>query len=90
MGSKRTRFGTDLVLTIKDRITAPVYRGIPEQELVSWLGANGFTNVQRLTRYLKCRDIRRFLSRFYFEYGHRFSRVLYGDGYVQLKATKAP
>jgi hypothetical protein len=84
----RELFDKDLVLTIKDRITAPVYKEVSEDEIVSWLGNHGFANIERLTRFPKYKNIRRFLSPLYYRYDHKFSRILYGDGNVQLKAIK--
>lgn len=80
----------DLVLTIKDRITAPVYHEHSEEELVDWLNGHGFTGVERLSRYPRYRNIRRFLSPLYFQYGHPLARLLYGSGAIQLKAIKRP
>jgi len=82
-------FNKDLVLTIKDRITAPTYDEYAEKEIVDWLRDNGFIKITRLTRYPIITNIRRFLCPFYYKYDHRFSRILYGDGHIQIKATKA-
>ncbi len=79
----------DLVLTIQDRIQAPVYLENSEEELVSWLKAHGFTKIKRLRRYPKYRNVRRFLSPLYYEYDHPVARLFYGSGFVQLKAVKA-
>jgi len=81
-------FDEDLVLTIKDRIQAPIYQEISYADLVSWLKGNGFINIMRLTRYPRFRNVRRFLSPFYSEFDHDFSRFLYGDGNFQIRATK--
>ena len=81
-------FDQDLVLTIKDRITAPVYLEHSEEELVNWLTLQGFTGVERLSRYPNYRNIRRFLSPLYLHYDHPVEKLLYGSGLIQLKATK--
>ena len=36
-------FDRDLVLSIKDRITAPVYHEHSEEDLVDWMSGHGFT-----------------------------------------------
>src|SRR3990172_5044892 len=77
----------DLVLTIKDRIQAPVYHENSEEELVSWLQEHGFTHIERLKRYPKYRNIRRFLSPLYYQNDHPLARLFYGSGFVQLKAV---
>lgn len=81
-------FDEDLVLTIKDRVTAPLYHQSTEKELTEWLRNNGFSKIERLKRYPKQNNIRKFLNPFYFDYGHKFSRLLYGEGQPQLKAVK--
>jgi|TARA_B100000315_G_scaffold184421_1_gene173487 ubiquinone/menaquinone biosynthesis C-methylase UbiE len=78
----------DLILTIKDRIMAPSYEENSEEELVNWLNDNGFTEIERLTRYPMIKNIRKFLSPFYFKYDSEMARFLYGSGGVQLKAVK--
>ena len=83
-------FDRDLVLSIKDRIQAPVYLEHTEEELVDWFNNNGFQSVQRLSRYPQYRNVRRFLSPLYFRYDHPLARLLYGSGAVQLKGTKPP
>lgn len=81
-------FDKDLVLTIRDRIKAPVYHENSEEELVGWLKDHGFTQIQRLTRYPRYRNVRRFLSPLYYAYDHQLARLFYGSGFVQLKAVK--
>jgi len=81
-------FNNDLVLTIKDRITAPTYHEYSEKEISNWLRDNGFIKIKRLTRNPKISNIRRFLCPFYYNYNHKFSKLLYGDGHIQLKAVK--
>ena len=81
-------FDKDLILTIRDRIQTPIYHQIPETKLIDWLRNNGFSNIQRLSRYPKYKNIRRFLSPFYDKYDNKFSRFLYGDGNIQIKAIK--
>lgn len=78
----------DLVLTIQDRLQAPVYLENSEKELVDWLKANGFTKIERLTKYPRFKNVRRFLSPIYDQYKHPVSRFLYGSGQIQIKAIK--
>ena len=81
-------FNRDLVLTIKDRIMAPLYTQSTEKELVDWLRKHGFTKIQRISRYPKLHNIRRFLAPLYYQYDNRFSRLLYGEGEPQIIAVK--
>lgn len=82
-------FDKDLVLTIKDRIQAPVYYENTEEELVLWLKENGFEKIERITKYPHYKNVRRFLSPLYEQYDNKFSRIFYGSGQVQLKAVKS-
>ena len=81
-------FDEDLVLTIKDRVTAPAYHEHSEEELRTLLQECGFPNITRVTRYPELKNIRRFLSPLYEDYESKFARLLYGSGSVQLKAVK--
>lgn len=82
-------FDKDLVLTIKDRLQAPLYHEDSEEDLRGWLKKNGFKKVERLTKYPRYKNIRRFLSPLYEQYDNKFARLLYGSGQIQLKAIKA-
>jgi len=84
----RTLFDKDLVLTIKDRIAAPVYHEFSEEEIVEWLTKNGFPQVERLSRYPRYKNVRRFLSPLYNSYGHELSKMLFGSGQIGIKAIK--
>lgn len=78
----------DLVLTIKDRIAAPLYTQSTEKELRDWLRTHGFTKIERLSRYPRLQNIRRFLAPLYDDYENRYARLFFGEGEPQLKATK--
>jgi len=87
-GIIRDLFDKDLILTIKDRIQAPSYLEISEEKLKDWMAKNNFSEVIRLTRYPRYTNIRRFLSPLYYNSKNKYSALLYGDGIIQLKATK--
>ena len=78
----------DLVLTIKDRVTAPIYENTPMKEIVSWLESNEFTNIERLKRYPKIDNIRGLLSPLYYNHESQLSKILLGEGFIQIKAIK--
>src|SRR3989344_1991802 len=73
----------DLALSIKDRMTAPLSQDFTEKELRDLLKDEGFTKIERLTRYPNNKNIRRFLSPFYNRYDHKFSRFFYGHIYYK-------
>jgi|TARA_B100000953_G_scaffold194212_1_gene159976 ubiquinone/menaquinone biosynthesis C-methylase UbiE len=78
----------DLILTIKDRITPPIYQNTPMDEIVSWLENNGFTDIERLKRYPKINNVRGFLSPLYYNHESELSKILLGEGFLQIKASK--
>jgi ubiquinone/menaquinone biosynthesis C-methylase UbiE len=81
-------FDDDLVLTIKDRLTAPLYHGVEEKKIISVLKEQGFGGIKRLRRYPRISNIRRFFSPLYFDYENKFSKLMYGEGCIQIKAVK--
>lgn len=81
-------FNRDFALSIKDRFMAPISRDFTEKELRKFLKSLGFARIERLTRYPNQANIRRVLSPFYNKYDHKFSRIFYGEGNMQLKAVK--
>jgi SAM-dependent methyltransferase len=84
----RAMFDADLVLTIKDRIQAPVYEAITEAEVVRIMSEHGFINFARPVSYIKYDNVRRFLAPFYYDYANKISKMLYGEGYLQIRAEK--
>jgi hypothetical protein len=58
-------FDEDMVLTIKDRIQAPVYHENSEEELREMLKNNGVKEIRRLTRYPFLTNLRRYLAPMY-------------------------
>ena len=78
----------DLVLTVKDRITAPLYTQSTEKELRSWLSTHGFSHIRRVSRYPRFRNVRRFLAPLYYHYDNPYARFFYGDGEPQIIAIK--
>jgi ubiquinone/menaquinone biosynthesis C-methylase UbiE len=81
-------FDQDLVLTIKDRIAAPLYLEHSEEELTKAFNSFGCSKVTRLTRYPKLSNLRRILSPLYEQYDNPFAKLFYGDGAPQLKAIR--
>jgi len=81
-------FDDDLVLTIHDRILAPVYHETSEEELTRFLKNRGVKEITRLSRYPRYKNMRRFLSPMYNDYKSEFSQLFYGDGAVQIKVIK--
>lgn len=81
-------FDKDLILSIKDRITAPVYTESSQEEITDWLKGNGFVNIKRLSRYPRYENVRRFVSPLYLHHDHELARMMYGSGTMQFLARK--
>ena len=79
----------DLILTLKDRITAPIYLETSFEKIKNRLMENKFETIERLTKYPKLNNIRRFLSPLYENYDSSFSKILFNEGFLQIKATKS-
>lgn len=79
----------DLILTLKDRITAPIYLETSFEKIKNRLLENKFETIERLTKYPKLNNIRRFLSPLYENYDSSFSKILFNEGFLQIKATKS-
>jgi len=84
----QTLFDDDLVLTIKDRITAPAYHEHDPEEIFEALKNYGFSQITRLTRYPEYKNFRRFLSPLYKDFDSEYAKLLYGSGSIQIKAIK--
>jgi len=81
-------FDKDLLLTIKDRILAPKYKTYQEKNLRKLLRLIGFKNIYRIKKEVKYNNIRKFVAPLYHHYDNEISRILYGDGIIQLVVQK--
>ena len=81
-------FDKDLLLSIKDRILAPKYKTYQEKDLRNQLKLIGFKNIYRIKKKVKFNNIRKFVAPLYHHYDNEISRMLYGDGIIQLVVQK--
>ncbi len=81
-------FDKDLLLTMADRFTAPKYKTYDEKELRKHLKKLGFKKIYRIKKEVKFKNIRRFLVPLYYHYDHEVSRMLYGNGIIQIVIEK--
>ena len=81
-------FDKDLLLSLKDRILAPKYKTYQEKDLRNQLRLIGFKNIYRIKKDVKFTNIRRFVAPLYHHYDNEISRILYGDGIIQLIVQK--
>ncbi len=81
-------FDQDLILTLKDRITAPIYLETPFDDIKNWLLEHNFSNIERLSIYPKFDNVRKFLSPMYENFNSEYSKILFNEGFLQIKTTK--
>ena len=82
-------FDEDLVVSIKDRLQAPIYTRHSTEEVKGWYKEAGFKTVERITRYpTGCYNIRRFMNPVYDNWDHPISKFLNGDGFIQVIGRK--
>ena len=81
-------FDKDLLLTMQDLILAPKYKTYNEKKLKKLLYRIGFKNIYRIKKKVKYENIRRLLSPLYYNYDNEISKVLYGEGNINLVMTK--
>ncbi len=77
----------DLILTIKDRIQND-YIETPYEDLLKWFKDKGYTNIKRISRKPEYTNVRKYLAKCYYEYDSPYSKLLYGDGCIQIIAKK--
>lgn len=78
----------DFVLTLKDRICAPLYKTYTEDEFLQLLNETGFTSQYRVSKKPHYFNIRAMFAELYKDYDHPLAKLLYGDGLLQIVATK--
>ena len=81
-------FDYDIILTIKDRIQSPLYKQIKYEDVLKLLKIHNFYQIKRLARLPQYTNFRKFLSPFYKNYNHFFSKFLYGEGIPQILCKK--
>jgi hypothetical protein len=84
-------FGTDFCVFLQNFVQAPSWLSnecTPEvvEELYK---ANGFTEIKRLGGYVNRTDIRKYFSALHNDRDYWFSKIMYGQGYVQYIGKKA-
>lgn len=87
----KSLFNSDLLCTFKDRIQAPTYSNFDfsNEQIKTWFVEQGYTNIVRLTRYVKgFENVRKYLSPLYYHYDNPLSKLFFGEGYIQMIGVK--
>ena len=64
------------------------YKTYKETYLRNLLKSIGFKNIYRIKKEVKFNNIRKFVAPLYHHYDNEISRMLYGDGIIQLVVQK--
>ena len=81
-------FDLDLCISLQNLIQVPVRLSIEEEFIQKLFDENKIKNVKRLRRFVKRRNIRKFLSPLHYEIDHPISKILFGTGIVELLGKK--
>lgn len=78
----------DLILSLKDRIEAPVYHQYDLNEIKSILKRVGFRKFKRVFTYPKYKNLRNIISYYFNKPENKISRLILGSGLINLIITK--
>ncbi|MBI3434483.1 MAG: class I SAM-dependent methyltransferase [Proteobacteria bacterium] len=86
--SLRNLLEQDFILTVRDRMQAPIYRTYGYEEMAGLLGEAGFSSWRRVARKPTYRNVRKILAPLYHHYDSPLAKLMYGDGALILVAAK--
>ena len=81
-------FDTDLCVTIQNIIQAPVRLKVEERFILNHYTENGFTEIRRLQRYVKRKNIRKYAAPLHYNIHNDVSKLIYGSGNLEFIAPK--
>jgi len=83
-------FDEDWCVFIQNTIQVPTRLNIlySQQDMEDLFIQNGYKNVKRLNRYVKRKNIRKFLSPLHYDKTSEISQLLFGEGYLEFIAEK--
>ena len=86
----KTMLSEDFCVFLHNHIQAPYCwsNETTEKFIRAMYKKNGFSEVKRITKFVKRTDIRKFLAPLHFERDNHISKILYGDGYMQFIGKK--
>jgi len=76
LGALKKLLDEDVVLTVKDRLRAPLYKMYTEEEFWGMLKDAGFSSYYRISKKPEYKNIRKILSPLYHEYDSPLARLL--------------
>ena len=88
MSSLPILFDEDFILSLKDVLQAPIYKNYKEVEFNDMLLSAGFKSFHRVPKKPIYNNVRRIFAPLYYDYDSDLSRLLYGDGYLNMVVVK--
>jgi ubiquinone/menaquinone biosynthesis C-methylase UbiE len=81
-------FDTDFCVTVQNIIQAPVRLEISEDFVRNLYQKNGFGDVERLRRFVKRKNVRKYFAPLHFEHKNNISKLFYGSGNLEFISYK--
>jgi ubiquinone/menaquinone biosynthesis C-methylase UbiE len=83
-------FHQDFIVFLRNHIQAPTWlTNECDLEFINSLyKKNGFKRINRIKKFVKRTDVRKYFAPLHFMRDHWFSKILYGQGYMQFIAQK--
>ena len=87
----KTLFGEDFCVFLQNFVQAPRWwsNECTPEYVEALYARHGFTEVRRLSDFVKRKDIRKYFAPLHYDRDHPVSQALYGRGYVKYVAKKA-
>jgi len=78
----------DFCVMFQNLIQAPVRLSVSENMIKKMYDESGFSEPERLKRYVVRQNIRKFLAPFHYEHQHPLSELFWGSGNLEFIAQK--
>lgn len=86
----KSLFGEDFCAFLQNHIQAPTWytNECSSQYIEGLYKKHGFKNILRLNKFIKRKDIRKYLAPLHYDNSNYLSKILYGEGFVKYIAQK--
>ena len=88
LGALTALLDVDFCVMLQNLIQAPVRLPVDEAMVRELYAEHGFQAPKRLRRYVKRKNIRKYLAPFHYEHEHPFSRMIWGSGNLEMLGEK--
>lgn len=81
-------FDTDFTVTVKNILQPPSWLNLTFEFLEKELTKSSMVSINRCKRFVRRKNIRKYLAPLHYCHDSQLSKILYGDGSVEIMATK--